>query len=886
VKFLVRCADILSHLVLVLFMAVVIVTAVASGLMRHYLPKAEDYRQLILEQINARAEHVIVEAERIESRWEPFRPSIALYGVSVKPANMDRTIHLDKLELEINMVESLVRRQLYFDFLEISRLDLLLLQASDGSWGLSGAPRQEGEEFNLLQTMDRIWAIDRLAIHRMTLSLKPYGGEIVELPELRATSTTTLGRKQLIANLIDGNRQVSHLVLHSTGMPSAMDFSAKGYLKTERFPLPELLSILLGEEGLQGFHLEDGSVSNELWFAISRKRIAAEGSVEVENLDLHKGDSRWHFRQMKGLVNAGLHEGNVHISLPKPSLEMNGRRLDPGKVVLQYRDGFSVKMEALEIDRLRSFLEGSLPEGRLQEVIATLDPSGSFSRLHLHQASDGSFTVQAMLKNLSVRPWGDAPGLNGMGGYLSAGKGEGFLVMDSPQLTLEFPHLFAAPLPFRQSRGRVDWQLRDDEVLVSGKNLVLQGDVGRASAQFHLGLPKTPDGMSQVPRLHLLIGLAGSDLSRRKQLLPTVLDPKLVEWLDRSVHGGKVPRAGLLFHGPLVRTEEEKRVVQLWLETQGGSLTYLEQWPRVERLRGELLVDDGQVSARASAARIAGVGLHSVRLEMRPEAGDYRIDIHGRYAADSAAMLSLLQIGPVSDALDHLLDSWKSSKGHSEGDFFVSSLLHPGNTSPVVRANIALQEMDLSIPFGRVELSALNGHLVFDRQKGMESNDLSARLMGNPVSASLHTTAGKRGNETRMNIRGSAEMSTIAAWSASPLAIFASGKTPFRSEMVLGGEAPSLNLESTLEGVAVSLPQPFGKKAEEKRAVTLHLPLSGKSRELKVTYGDLIRMDGKLEEGALQAGRVMVRTDAPPIRRARCWWWASLPKPVWKSGWR
>ena len=171
-KYIVKLIDIISHGILLLFMLLVIVTALLSSLFRYYLPNIDEHREVLLEAIEEYTGGIQVSADKISSSWDAFRPELNLYGVSVKKEGWENTLKLDKLSLEINFIQSFLNRTLYFERIEMANLDLLVVQSADGRWSLTGVSEGKKTPLNIERMLDQIWAIDKLVLHNIQLILQ------------------------------------------------------------------------------------------------------------------------------------------------------------------------------------------------------------------------------------------------------------------------------------------------------------------------------------------------------------------------------------------------------------------------------------------------------------------------------------------------------------------------------------------------------------------------------------------------------------------------------------------------------------------------------------------------------------------------------------------
>ncbi len=854
-KVFLKFADILSHTVIMLFMVGVISTAIVSSLLRYYLPMADEYREVLLEQINSRSRHISIDAEKIVSHWKPFKPGITFYGVSVKPEGMDRTIDLEKLQIEINVIESILQQRLYFDYIEIANLDLTLLQAEDGSWNLSGYSKNEENdknnvELDIEKILERLWAIDELALHHVQLALKPYQKDRISLPNLRVYSVTAHGKKHVVAELIEGNQRVGHFVLHTSDKPTSPDFAAKAYMKIDNYRVLDLLSAFTVDSDIR-----EGVVSNELWFEWSKESLTVQGEVDIKDLKIQKKDQLWDVQSLSSTIIADYDKDTTTVAFPEVEIQVADKMLALNRLLVTYKDSLGVQLAQADLSEVHQFVKVLPLSEKLTSVLNELSPTGSLRNIYLQLDEEKLFTLQATLDDVSVNAWKGAPRLSVVNGFLYADKKSGYVDLDSELFTLGFPNLFNDDMTFQSATGTVQWQIREDEIYVGGENLSLFSELGKASAVFDLSLPKDKNE-GEPPRLNLVVGLVDGDIIHRHKVLPYILDKKLLDWLDTNIHKGDISSAGFIFHGPTTKTDVEHKVVQLWLDVENIKLSYLEDWPDVTDISGDLLLDDKWVFAEVSSAKAGGVNVTSAAVDLMPENGSRRINIKAKVDSSSQSVIRFIQNEPLSEQMNHVIDGWTSPKGRVAGDIYISSLITKSAEKPKIHVDAELKNASLNIPQHKIEVNQINGPVTFNLVKGLESDSINAQIWERPVTAKILSLGDKDEPRTSVRVEGSVEAADLAKWAQQPALQFMEGVTPFSGDIYFGSLGAGLKVSSTLEGVTVNLPQPFFKSKEDSRLMLLNLPFSGEDRELKINYGEGVSLNFLLGESGVEAAKI------------------------------
>lgn len=857
-KFFLKFADILSHAVLILFMVVVISTAILSSLLRYYLPMADEYREDLLEQINIRSHRVSFDAEKIQSQWKPFKPGITFYGVSVKPEGMDSTIDLEKIQIEINIIESLLQRRLYFDYIEIANLDLMLLQAEDGSWNLSGYVKDKEEnkkERDIEKTLEQLWAIDELAFHHVQLSVKPYQKERISLPNLKVSSVTAHGKKHVMAELIEGNQRVSQFIMHTSDMPTSPDFAAKAYIKTDNYRILDILSIFT-----KASDIKNGVMSNELWLEWNKEKLSVHGKLDVKDLQIQTENQLWDIQSIAATVGADYSKEKTTVSLPHTEITTADKSLEINNLLMTYQDELDVQLSEVGLSDVHQFLDVLPVSEKLKSALNDLSPTGKLKNIYLQFDEEKMFQLQANLDDVSVEAWKGAPKLAAVNGFLTANKNDGYVELDTKDFTLGFPKLFNEALLFDVAKGKINWEITKEDIYVSGNNLSFAAEVGEAAAEFHLLLPKVKSE-EYPPKLDLAVGLVDGDMIYRNKFLPYTLNENLLDWLDENIHEGDIAKVGFIYHGPTIKTDIEKKVVQLWLDVKNTRVSYLEDWPQVKEIKGDLLLDDDLVFAKVLSAKAGEVNVASASVNLVPEGKTRRVNINASIDSSSKDVLGFIQNKPLSEQMNHTVDGWLSPQGRVTGDISISSLIskpvgQKEAEKPKVHVNAEMKAVELNIPQHKMGVTNINGPITFNLLKGLQGDKLSANFWGQPMTAKILSLGKKDEIRTSIRVEGSVEAARLASWTQQPAIEFMEGLTHFSSDIYFGSLGAGIKVNSSLEGVVVNLPQPFYKKKEDKRMMLLHLPLSGENRELDIQYGEGVNLHFLMGDSEIEAGKI------------------------------
>jgi uncharacterized protein (TIGR02099 family) len=102
---------------------------------------------------------------------------------------------------------------------------------------------------------------------------------------------------------------------------------------------------------------------------------------------------------------------------------------------------------------------------------------------------------------------------------------------------------------------------------------------------------------------------------------------------------------------------------------------------------------------------------------------------------------------------------------------------------------------------------------------------------------------------------GQVALKSLIDWLAITQPLPLSGELPYRLRLTLDGDDSQLQVDSTLKGLAIDLPAPFGKTASEARYADWRMTLQGKERRYWFSYEDLASLALAAPADALLEGR-------------------------------
>ncbi|HCV41550.1 MAG TPA: TIGR02099 family protein, partial [Pseudomonas sp.] len=174
---------------------------------------------------------------------------------------------------------------------------------------------------------------------------------------------------------------------------------------------------------------------------------------------------------------------------------------------------------------------------------------------------------------------------------------------------------------------------------------------------------------------------------------------------------------------------------------------------------------------------------------------------------------------------------------------------------PKVLVDFATADARLKVTPPSLDLTRLKGDFSFDFDKGLSGKNISLQVFGKPVTAQISAEGQPGQMQTRISASGQASLKSLTDWLQFRQTLPASGDLPYQLQVNLGSRDNSLSVSSSLKGLAIDLPAPFGKAAAETRDSRFSMNLQGPERRFDAAYADLARFAYAAPADKLGQGR-------------------------------
>lgn len=800
------------------FVIGVLLAIVVLTLRYAILPQVSEYRADI-ERMLSDAIRRPVHIASVEGHWRSFWPNLRIRGVEIRDAEGRTALAFSEVDVDVAWA-SLWHFAPRFSRIEISNPNLDVRRDAEGRFFVAGLeidPNAEKGGFSdwlfdqhrivvreaTITWTDGFRQAPSLALAHVNLDLRNSGsghrfGFTAEPPPALAARLDVRGE-------LEGD-DLGDLAAWRGELYAELDYAD---LAVWQAWVDYPIDLPRGNGGVRvwlGFG--DGAL-NRLTADIRLSDVAVRLGADLPMLELTRVDGR--------LAGTRSEEGYAIRTRRLALAANNGIELSPTDVEAEWRPsapdepGYGkATANGLDLQTLTA-LATYLPfDAAFRERLLAYAPRGVVHDLSVSWHGDfdklSRYALKARFENLGLNAQGTLPGFAGLDGRIEGNEKGGSLELNSRAVDIELPAVFPqSNMPLAVLEARADWEIDDGVVDARLSRAAFQNQdaAGEASGRYR----SAPTGPGTID---LSARLSRADGGAVWRYMPLVVNQMTRDWLQRSIVGGTATATlrlkGDLKHFPF---SDGSGIFEVKGPFQGASLHYAPDWPVFEDVAGDLEFVGSRMTIRAHTARLWDVVLTDVKAEIADLSHHEELmTVTGTARGPTGDFLRFIETSPVGEHIDHVTADMTAS-GNGELQLQLDlPLRHIVDTKVDGRYRFASNGLtyDADMP----PLADVSGDLQFTGNT-VTARRIRGSLLGAPMTLDVATEGGK----VAVKAAGTLTVRGLREQYGSPVLDHLTGSAPWSGSIQVSKQAGEVRIQSSLQGISSSLPEPFNKSAAD-----------------------------------------------------------------------
>jgi uncharacterized protein (TIGR02099 family) len=843
-----------------------IATAIGMTGIRLALASVEGYKARLAAHIGEFLDAPVT-IRHLRAKMRGFSPELVLSDIDIaSAASADKTaIALKEIRLGIDLWDVLINRKiLASSWVTLVGAKLSVIRNSDGTIAIAGLKAGdatplwllEGKQYELLNS-EITWRDEQkngrsLTFESVDLALMNEGERhrinvLMRLPK-------KYGKKLRVSMDVSGN------------IFALSDIHGRAYIEGDTIHLPEWVSVNLPF----AVDIRSGTGNFQVWSEWRSSGLASlAGIAELDDLSLHRPDAetlaakhlksrfrlrmtdnRWRLDVNRFLLETPADFRNAGKSWPDALFSISGWRAASPLHHIAFHAG---QLDLDEAARIGRFLFPSTDEqGKL---IRKIQLSGLLRDFSLFSAPDEkAVAVNGWFTNLSMTPVALIPGVSNLSGHVRGDQKQGRVQLASKDARL-VSDLFREPLALNKLYGALSWRQTEKHWSLSSPLMELDSLSFTSKNRLRVDFPKTGGPVFMDLQSSFSVG----DVSQIARYLPAkIMNPPVVDWLDRAFVKGRLSEGGLLFHGNLkdYPFADGSGVFETRFGMEHLELAYDPLWPHLNEVKGQALFYGEELTVSLGEGTSHGLNIKQAQVAIPLLSQSEQLLIQGDLEGEIAQALGFLQQTPLNSRVDTLLQT-----ARPEGDTRITlDIKIPllSESSVQVDGSARLNHAKLLVNSLNLPVSQVNGLIEFDEQ-GIRGDTIQAHALGHPIQINIKSPGWK----TLVDVTGLTGIGNLQAQFKMPWWQMAEGETRYRLQLRLPYDEglPELYVESDLKGIALDLPAPLGKTADQAKKLLLTFNLADRTLlPVVIDYDNKLKVAVKMDiaKQALFSGRILL----------------------------
>lgn len=811
-----------------------VIIALLFTLFRGLTPWVKHYREQIQQQLTVWVGQEVA-IHDIQTAWYWFTPVLKLNQVTIG-AHSEQAIHLEQAMIGINLFSSLLHRTIQPGVLYLDNTHLNIRQREQ-TWWVDGLSKSDTPPM-LMPILSLLLAQDKIIIKHVSADIYEENGKKISLRNLyfkadhRAQNYSiyakaNIGRDPrvpvaMIANLTLDGRDINHL-------------SGQVYLSLGQMDLK------LGQKWFPQslIEIKQGNGHVNTWWDIMHGHVMhVQAALALNDVILSEPTSQKPRKIMDSTANLAWERTSQGWRLMGDQclLTLDDIEWPDNAFMLIYnaeRSDYRVYIKTLPLKQL---LKTQLPWPNIARPVLALKPKGDFNETEFSWKNGQILNFLTQFSHLSWSEKDNIPGVSGLTGAIYWEPSEGRLELNGDHSVIQMNKPLP-PITLDSFNMALDWKDLSQGTRFSLERLVLSHPNLVLSAA---GALDNPGGADEHLRLEMDFSAKDAQV-----WLPYIsekdLKPKLAVWLKHDIPRIANATGQLHISGPTASFPFDNQEGQFSIQSHvnGVDLYINREWPINSDIDADIRVTGRNLVAEIDQARLMDTEVHQINL-LVPNIGSGKevLLLHGLVQAPAMQIKSYVFASPLSKRLAR----WS---GLNVNDPIILDLnlevpLYPESDHVYAKGYLDFNNNPVSVAFldNPAEFSGVTGRLYFN-EYGLLSGGLEGTIDGSPFIMNVQPIVGQS-LATDLRFEGEIGVDYLQHLIHHPIFSFMRGRFILTGLWTVYPNMPDmdkLSINSSLIGLAVHLPKPFGKSLTEIAPLNIKVKFSAQHHmDFEVEY--------------------------------------------------
>ncbi len=851
-------------LALIWFTIIVLATAILS-LRYLILPNIDQYKDQIAEKISVVTQQKVT-IGHIRASWNGMNPQLDLRQVAIYDANDRMALTLHEIQTSVSWL-SIPLMEPKLAQLAIQGPVVSIRRDTDGMIYIAGIQIAGSSEPELGNWVLRQSRID---IHDATVL---WEDQLRGAPALMLNNLNLSIENPVLESLV-GRHRFGLQATPSAGSSEPIDVRGNFYGKDigkldhwsgTLYARLDGTDIAVWRQWVDyPFKLQKGYGAARFWLDIDHgkpKTLTADIALQNVLGQLSEAAAEARLRHLAGRLSWKRHPDgqeigvkNLHIANTESlSLDNGAFSVRERKVDQQTSYEGDVSLDAFDLEaanQIVSYLP--IPEDtRVQ--LAEMAPEGQLRQFRLRWRGDGGlpteYNIKSQLIDLGLQAYGQSPGFSHVNGHIEANEKRGTLNLNASQAVLDFKEVMRWPIPAGKLNGQVKWTHHVDSTDIKVTNLSISSahlsGLINASYKHSAGKPGVLDLTGRFDRANAKYALF---------YYPTMLGKDTLHWLDTSILSGDVSDVSLIVKGRVDEfpfRDAKHGLFKVTGKVRNALLEYGTDWPRIEKLSADLLFQGERMEITTNSGEISGNKITQAKAVIPVlDADDPVLIVDGQAQGTLANGIRFINSSPVIEVTEGFTETLEATGDGKVTLQLQIPLEHVIDTR--IKGSYQISNGSMRNP-SMPDLQNINGTLEFT-ESGLSGKNISAVAMDGPARVDISTGKNRL---IKLSARGNVSDAGLKKAFPNPLLDYASGKADWFADISIQQQLLEFSIRSPLTGMALALPAPLGKTADERMPLkiekrqsvaqqdTLHISLANQvgARLQRIMKGNLLEID-------------------------------------------